>query len=433
MQTRLAAARVLQGVRDGGSLSREFPRWLAKCPPESHPTIQALSYGVLRHDERIDALLAILLRKPLKRKDRIVTDLLRVALFELLAAETPEHAVVDSTVSLIRQQRQWAAGLGNAVLRRFLRDRNVLLQQVMAQPAARYLLPDWLVGKLRKAWPDDFEQVAAAMARPAPMTLRIDRNRRSRADYLDALQAVGVTASAHPVAATAVVLDTPSDVTRLPGFDSGVVSVQDAAAQLAAGLLDPQPGERILDACAAPGGKTIHLLEATAGEASVTAIESDPQRVERLRENLARSRYQATVSIADAGNTASWWDGQLFDRILLDAPCSATGVIRRHPDIKRHRQPDDVKALVAQQRRLLEQLWPLLKPGGLLLYATCSVLPEENSKQAERFLADTPDCAEQAIAADWGRACDSGRQILPGEYGMDGFYYAVFTKCKLGV
>ncbi len=433
MQTRLAAARVLQGVREGGSLSRELPLWLAKCSPETHPTIQALSYGVLRHYERIDALLAVLLRKPLKRKDRIVTDLLQVALFELLDAETPDYAVVDSTVSLIRQQRPWAAGMGNAVLRRFLRDRDVLLQQVMAQPAARYLMPDWLVGKLRKAWPDDFEQVAAAMARPAPMTLRIDLNRCSRDDYLDALQVAGVTATAHPVATAAIVLDTPTDVTRLPGFDSGEVSVQDAAAQLAAGLLDPRPGQRILDACAAPGGKTVHLLEASAGEASVTAVESDPQRVERLRENLARSGYQATISIADAGNTAPWWDGQPFDRILLDSPCSATGVIRRHPDIKRHRQPDDVKALVVQQRRLLEQLWPLLKPGGLLLYATCSVLPEENSKQAERFLADTPDCAEQAIDADWGRACNVGRQVLPGEHGMDGFYYAMFTKGKHGV
>lgn len=424
MQTRLAAASVLRGVREGASLSRALPRVLAKCPPETHATVQALSYGVLRQYEQIEALLGLLLRKPLKRKDRIVTDLLQVALFELLDAETPDYAVVDSTVNLIRQQRSWAAGMGNAVLRRFQREREALLQQVMAQPAACYLLPDWLAGKLRKAWPDDFDVVAAAMSRPAAMTVRIDLNRCRREDYLHDLQAVGIGASLHPIAPAAIVLDSPADVTCLPGFESGVVSVQDAAAQLAAALLDPQPGQQILDACAAPGGKTVHLLEATAGKAAITAVESEPQRVGRLRDNLVRSGYEASVVTADAGAAASWSDGDSFDRILLDAPCSATGVIRRHPDIKRHRQPSDVKALVTEQRRLLEQLWPLLKPGGLLLYATCSVLPEENSKQVERFLAEVGGSVEQPIDANWGRACRAGRQILPGEHGMDGFYYA---------
>ena len=432
MQIRLAVASVLRGVREGGSLSRELPKVLAKTPAETHPTIQALTYGVLRQYERIDALLVRLLRKPLKRKDRIVVDLLQVALFELLDAETPDYAVVDGTVRLIRQQRSWAAGLANAVLRRFLRERETLLQQVMAQPVARHLLPDWLVGKLRKAWPDDFETVSAALASPAPMTLRVDLSRGSRENYLRRLEAAGIGATEHDVAASALVLDSPTDVTRLPGFTDGLVSVQDAAAQLAAGLLDPQPGQHVLDACAAPGGKTIHLLEATAGEARVTAVESDPVRTGRLHENLSRSGYEAEVIVADVADTAAWWNGEPFNRILLDAPCSATGVIRRHPDIKRHRQPEDVVSLTRQQQRLLEQLWPLLKPGGLLLYATCSILPEENSRQIKGFCKATPDCTEQKMDDSWGRATPAGRQILPGEQGMDGFYYALLQKLENG-
>ena len=430
MQPRLAAARVLQGVREGGSLSRELPKVLAKTPTETHATIQALTYGVLRRYERIDALLALLLRKPLKRKDRIVADLLRVALFELLDAETPDYAVVDSTVRLIRQQRGWAAGMGNAVLRRFLRERDDLLRQVMAQPSARWLLPDWLAGKLRKAWPEDFEAIATAMAQPSPLTLRVNLDRVSREDYLAQLAQAGLAATVHPLVPSAITLDTPTDVTRLPGFAAGLVSVQDAAAQLAAGLLDPRPGQRVLDACAAPGGKTVHLLEASGGEARVVAVESDARRVDRLRENLSRSGYDASIVVTDAGRPDAWWDGEPFDRILLDAPCSATGVIRRHPDIKRHRQPEDIDALVAQQRRLLDRLWPLLKPGGLLLYATCSVLPQENSRQVGRFVEARDDASEMSVAAEWGRSTGHGRQILPGEAGMDGFFYALLRKAS---
>lgn len=424
MQPRLAAARVLQRVREGESLSRALPALLEKTPQESHATIQALSYGVLRYCELIEAVLAILLNKPLKRRDRIVADLLRVALFELLDEASPDYAIVDNAVRLVRQQRTWAAGLGNAVLRRFLRERDALLEQAMAQPSARWLLPDWLAGKLRKAWPDQFEQVSAAMAQPPPLTLRVDLARVSRQNYLHQLQEAGISAAEHPVVASAVVLETACDITQLPGFTSGIVSVQDAAAQLAANLLEPKAGERILDACAAPGGKTIHILERVGGEAKVVAVESDPARVGRLRENLDRSGYSAQLVPSDAAMPAQWWDGNRFDRILLDAPCSATGVIRRHPDIKRHRRPEDVVDLARQQRRLLQALWPLLKPGGTLLYATCSVLPEENERQIGAFVVDQEDCTAVALDVSWGHATGNGNQILPGEHGMDGFFYA---------
>ncbi len=428
MQTRLAAARVLRSVGEGGSLSRDLPAVLTKIRPEAHATVRALAYGALRYYERIDALLALLLRKPLKRKDRIVADLLRVALFELLDAETPDYAVVDNTVRIVRQQRPWAGGMANAVLRRFLRERGSLLATVMQQPEARYLLPVWLIGKLQKAWPEEFERIAEAMAEPPPMTLRVDLSRTDRESYLKRLEQAGIGADPHPVVASAIVLHAPTDVTALPGFDEGLVSVQDAAAQLAAGLLDVVPGQRILDACAAPGGKTVHILESVAGDAAVTAVESDPARVERLRENIARSGYSAEIVVADAADTAAWWDGKPFDRILLDAPCSATGVIRRHPDIKRHRQPDDITALVEQQRRLLDALWPLLAAGGLMLYATCSVLPEENVRQIEAFLEARADAASVSIDVEGGVAMEVGKQLLPGDAGRDGFFYAGIRK-----
>ncbi len=428
MQTRLAAARVLQGVREGGSLSRELPAVLARMRPESHATIRALVYGVLRQFERVDALLGLLLRKPLKRKDRIVADLLRIALFELLDAATPDHAVVDNTVRIVRRQRPWAGGMANAVLRRFLREREPLLAAVMQQPQARHRLPGWLIDELRKAWPADFDRLARAMAEAAPMTLRVDLSRIERQAYLRQLEKAGVAAVAHPLVETAVLLRGTVDVTGLPGFGDGVVSVQDAAAQLAASLLDTGPGQRILDACAAPGGKTVHILETVGGDADVVAVESDPARVGRLRENLARSGYRASIVTADAADTAGWWDGEPFDRILLDAPCSATGVIRRHPDIKRHRRPEDVVALAGQQRRLLDALWPLLKPGGRLLYATCSVLPQENARQMAAFGRARTDLRFEPIELKVGRATTPGWQLLPAEQGMDGFFYALATK-----
>lgn len=428
MQSRLAAARVIQAVRRGASLNRALPDVLTKTDANAHATIQALSYGVLRRYELIEALLTALLKKPLKRKDEIVTDLLRVALFELLDSAKPDYAVVDSIVGLVKHERRWASGLANGVLRRFLRERESLVQTALEQPSARYLLPDWLLGKLRKAWPDYFEDLASALAEPAPMILRVDLSRVERQVYLQRLETLGIQATPSVNAPSGIVLQSACDIRQLPGFDDGVVSVQDAAAQLAGWLLDLKPGQRILDACAAPGGKTVHILEQTDGEAEVVAVEYETGRIARLEENLQRSGYAAKMLVADAGCPDGWWDGVLYDRILLDAPCSATGVIRRHPDIKRHRQPDDIPALVKQQARLLDSLWPLLKPGGLLLYATCSVLPEENAAQINDFLAAHDDCREVIIEADWGHAVAAGRQILPGEDAMDGFFYALLGK-----
>lgn len=428
MNARLAAAMVVQRVIEGESLARALPAVLEKQAQESRPTTQALSYGVLRYYERLQFLSGKLLNKPLKTKDGIITSLLQVGLFELLDGQTPEHAVVSETVKQVKKQRPWAAGLVNACLRRFIREREELLLASEANLSAQYCLPDWLLTRLQTAWPGDWQKIAVASSSPASMTLRVNRSRISREDYCQQLVDAGLHAEPHEQVATALVLEQAVDVGQLPGFKEGLVSVQDAAAQLSAPLLDLKSGQRVLDACAAPGGKTLHILDEVSGEIKLTAIEMDEQRVSRLKENLSRSGYQIDLKIADAGETESWWDGQAFDRILLDAPCSATGVIRRHPDIKLHRRPDDIAQLQTQQQRLLHKLWQTLKPSGLLLYVTCAILPEENSDQVELFLKEMDDARELVLDVKWGKSTLPGRQIPPGENKMDGFFYACLQK-----
>lgn len=428
MQPRLAAARILQKVLAGGSLSRELPQALLDCETESQATVQALVYGSLRYFERSEFILQKLLRKPLKKRDRIVSALLRVALFELMEGVTPDYAVVDGAVQSVAEERPWAKGLVNAVLRRFIRERSALLESASSDVVATAMLPEWLLERIQAVYPQRWQSISISLNQAAPMTLRINLDRISRQDYLQRLLEADIDARPVPGLESALELSRPADITTLPGFAAGWVAVQDAAAQQAATLLAAVPGQRILDACAAPGGKTVHLLERAAGNLRLTAVESDAGRIPRLQENLQRAGYKAEVKIADAAATDVWWDGWPFDRILLDAPCSATGVIRRHPDIKRHRRAEDIHALVAQQTRLLKALWQTLKPGGRLLYATCSILPEENSGQIEKFLDGHADARELPIEASWGLACRYGRQIFPGEQDMDGFYYASLIK-----
>jgi len=313
------------------------------------------------------------------------------------------------------------------VLRRYQREQAVLDAAAEAEPVARHAHPHWLLTRLQQDWPDDWQAVCAANNARAPMTLRVNTLRGSPADYQQRLTEAGLAATSQPHAPAALVLTEPTDVAALPGFAAGDVSVQDAAAQLAAPLLDVQAGQRVLDACAAPGGKTAHLLENNPS-AELVALDNDAARLDRVAETLARLQLAARLLHADAGQVVDWWDGKPFDRILLDAPCSASGVIRRHPDIKALRRAVDIDALAAQQARLLDALWPCLAPGGKLLYVTCSVLAAENGRQVKTFLARTPDAAALPLAADWGRPAGHGRQILPGEADMDGFFYALLVK-----
>jgi len=428
--TRAAAATIVDRVlRQGRSLEQLLPEIdEAGFSATDRSFVRALVFGTLRFQTRHDALLERLLSKPLKKKDKVLEALLSVGLYQLLESENPDYAVVSSTVDAAKElQRPHARGLINAVLRRFLRERNELLETLEASPSTRYAMPVWLLERLQADYPENWEEIAAASNRQAPMWLRVNQQRSTVKDYIGHLLAADI--EAQEGADGAIRLAEPVAVDRLPGFFDGDSSVQDAAAQYAAGLLSPQAGQRVLDACAAPGGKTGHIAELQPELDQLLAIDNSAQRLQRVEENLQRLQLNATVLTADALKPEEWWDGQLFDRILLDAPCSASGVIRRHPDIKHLRRPGDIATLGKLQGDILDALWPLLKPGGFLLYATCSIFRAENQDVVSAFLerqpaaalADMPITPENAIATE-----GPGIQLLPGVKGdTDGFYYAL--------
>ncbi len=430
MDARVAAAKVLDEViRQGRSLTRALPPWQDKVADRDRALLQKICFGVARWFGRLDAIAGQLLRKPFKTKDTDVRCLILVGLYQMLYLRVPDHAAVSATVSATKAlKKPWARGLVNAVLRGVQRMGEAEFAKLDTDPLVKYAHPDWLLGTLRGAYPDDWQAVLDANNQHPPMFLRVNCQRQRRSEYLTQLEAVACQASELPYSDTGVVLATAADVDTLPGFAEGQFSVQDAAAQLAAGLLNAQPGERILDACAAPGGKTAHVLERQPQLAEMIALDQDATRLERVKQNLERLRLSATLVCADASQPDQWWDGRLFDRIMLDAPCSATGVIRRHPDIKLLRRASDIAPLVTLQGKILHALWPLLKPGGMLLYVTCSVLPQENVCQLQRFCAEQADAEHLPIDAEWGLVQAFGRQILPGQAGMDGFYYAVLRK-----
>ena len=433
----LAASAVRSVLQNGRSLSQSLPPVLAQAAASDRPLVQELAYGVLRWRFRLDALLDQLLTRPLKAKDQDLGCLLRVGLYQLAHTEIAEHAAVHETVDAVRATgKAWAVPMANAVLRGYLRRRDALSAIIDQQPAARFAHPAWFLDAARTDWPDDWEQILTANNARPPMVLRVNTQRTTLGDYRQALIAEGLTPTRLNHADTALWLPEPVPVDRLPGFMEGAVSVQDAAAQLAAPLPNAVPGMRVLDACAAPGGKTAHILERTPGLAEVVALDVDAARAERIVENLRRLNLRAQVVVGDAVRPDDWWDGQAFERILLDAPCSATGVIRRHPDIKSLRRARDIDALAFTQAQLLGALWPLLAPGGMLLYATCSVLRRENEQQIDAFLQRHADAGQHDLQGTWGRPVRQGRQLLPGDgdasvdssASMDGFYYAGLIK-----
>ncbi len=426
---RAIAVTILTRVaHDGQSLSSLIPHALEPLPPERRPLAQELCYGTLRWWPRLEWLLARLLDKPLKAKEADVHALLLLGLYQLSYMDIPPHAAVSETVAVTALlKKEWARGLVNAVLRRFQRERDELEQALAADEAASNAHPAWLLSELQQSWPKQWQAIVAANNARPPMTLRVNRARQSRDDYLTMLTEVAVDAHPSAHAPDALTLERPVTVDQLPGFADGLVSVQDAAAQLAAPLLDAKSGMRVLDACAAPGGKTGHLLE-LCPDLDLYALDIEERRLERVAENLARLGVSAKLLAADAAEPAAWWDGQPFDRILLDAPCSASGVIRRHPDIKLLRRVEDIDQLVQLQGSILDALWPLLRPGGILVYATCSVLPRENGEQLANFLARQEDAVNLPLDQTWGQSTAIGRQILPGQDGMDGFYYACIGK-----
>ena len=431
MNIRLVAAKVVSRVlQDGQSLTAALDQaFLDIESAKDRAFIQALCYGVCRQFHRLDFILSQILDKPLKDTD--VKALALVGLYQLNFMRVKPHAAVSETV-LAARKKPWAKSLINAVLRTYLREQEGLEHKADTCQAAALSHPDWLIKQIEQDWPEQALTILQENNLQPPMVLRVNLAKTSREHYLHLLTEQDISAEAVSFCSSAIRLDKPVPVELLPGFADGLVSVQDTAAQLAAGLLNVQPGQRVLDVCAAPGGKTAHLLENQAQLKELVAVDIDASRMQRVSETMQRLGLQATRVVGDAANPDDWWDGKLFDRILLDAPCSALGVIRRHPDIKLLRRAEDIGQLQALQKSILQAVWPLLAPGGLLLYATCSILKQENEQQIQAFLAEYGDAFELPIHADWGTVGVCGRQIVTGESAMDGFYYALLGKvvCK---
>lgn len=430
MNPRLAAGRALAAVLAGkASLGSSLPAQLDRVASRDRGLAQDLAFGTARWQPRLALLAAKLLEKPLKASDRDVEALLLVGLYQLLHTRIPAHAAISETVSAASAlKKPWAKGLLNAVLRKAQREGAGLLEAMAQDPVVRTAHPRWLQKRLKAAWPEHWEAICQANNQHPPLILRVNARATGRDAYLRQLAEAGIAAQPCAFSADGIRLQEACDVTGLPGFAEGLVSVQDEAAQLAAEIIELAAGQTVLDACCAPGGKTCHLLEREPALAGVLALDLEEKRLQRVRENLQRLGLQARLVAADGRATKVWWDGRAFQRILLDAPCSATGVIRRHPDIKLTRQADDIAALARLQGELLDALWPTLEAGGILLYATCSVLPEENSDTIGRFLQRTPDARELPIEGPFGLPQPHGRQLLPQVDGHDGFYYAKLQK-----
>lgn len=427
---RLAALRMLANVLDSGRNLGESEHDDSSMDARDRAFARHLAYGVLRWLGALEWLSGQLLNKPLKRKDRDIDRMILIGIYQLWKSGSAPHAAIhESAESARKLNKSWAVSLINAVLRRFQREQAKLLSDLDARDE-RLAHPQWLLNALKADWPEDWEQIANANNHPGALWLRLNR-RFEAAETLDGLVEAGFEITLHPIVPGAVKVTPAAAVDRLPGFAEGRFSVQDPAAQLAAGLLALEPGQRVLDACAAPGGKTGHILESET-DIELTAVELSRQRLEKVEENLRRVEPgqpgRARLIVADAADTGAWWNGNPFDRILLDAPCSATGVIRRHPEIKWLRTPEQIVTAVDMQARLLRQLWPVLTVGGILLYATCSVLKAENSGQIQRFLEDHADAELLVLPEAWGRDQSHGRQILPGEQEFDGFFYARLRK-----
>lgn len=429
MNLRGCAAQVLSRVlSDGASLTAALDAILPKLKESKDKAfVQALCYGVIRHYFELDFLLQRLLSKPLKQKDGDIKALLLVGIYQLQHMRVKSHAAVSETVAATKH-KPWARSLVNAVLRQYLRDAEALQQACTADKQAHFNHPEWIIKLIEQCWPDQAEQILAANDKQPPMSLRVNLLQGGRDEYLDQLTEQGIAAQALAFCDTALILDQPLGVEQLPDFEQGRVSVQDVAAQLAAKLLDVQPGQRVLDLCAAPGGKTAAILERQPALHSLLAVDVDEQRLSRVSDNLQRLKLHADTLVADASQAQSWSDGKQFERILLDAPCSGFGVIRRHPDIKLLRRESDIAALQSLQAQILHTAWQMLTPGGILLYATCSILKQENEQQIAHFLDTHADAIEMTIDAEWGTARPHGRQILTGSLQMDGFYYAKLGK-----
>ena len=423
----MAVKTLLLVLRDGRSLDAAIESVLLDAPhcnARDLPLYQELTRGVCRWFLALRTILNPYLRKPFKAKDLDLEIILIMGLYQILMMRIDNHASVNESVKLVQwSKKDWARGVVNAVLRQMIRD------DVSVTPALQMTsYPGWIQEKIAHDWPMNYSDIAKAGNDRAPFTLRVDLQRNSSREIIEILAKQGIEAVQHTVIETAITLKQSCDITKIEAFNTGLVSVQDAAAQIAAELMNCESGMRVLDACSAPGGKTAHLLQSS-GDLDVVALDHDALRLKRVEQNLSRIGRKAKIICGDAANPADWHDGKEFDRILADVPCSGSGVIRRHPDIKLLRRASDISQLVARQKTILNSLWSLLKPGGLLVYSTCSIFKEENEQQIECFVKKHNNCTEKILkTVQWGSKCSFGRQVLPGDYDMDGFFYACLQK-----
>ncbi|SEG84422.1 16S rRNA (cytosine(967)-C(5))-methyltransferase RsmB [Marinobacterium lutimaris] len=431
MNIRVRAATLIASLlQQRGSLKSLLPEALDGCEPRDRPLLRQLCYGTLRDLYRLDSIAGKLLKRPFREQDQDLRALLLIGLYQLRSLRIPAHAAVSETVDGAELlSKEWAGKLINAVLRRYQREQDKIESGLANDEAFRWNHPDWLIEKLKHNWPDHWQAILAANDNQAPLTLRVNKRLLTREEALQQLSDAGIAATPGEFSAEAITLAEARDTSEIPGFAEGRFSVQDEAAQLANLLLNAEKGDRVLDACAAPGGKLCHLLEANPSLGEVVAVEMEPVRVERTRDNLERLKlsHECVLHLGDA-SAGDWWDGKPFDRILVDAPCSGTGVIRRNPDIKLLRRNEEILALANLQLSILSNLWRMLKPGGRLVYATCSVFPQENERIMQRFVKLHADAQAEPVPLACGIERPFGRQLFPVDGGHDGFFYAILTK-----
>lgn len=426
----LAALAIAPLLEDKGSLKQSLADSLQQCDEKDRSLLRQICFGTARNFPKLQLIAGVLLERPIRKSDTHIYALLLVGLYQLLEMRIPAHASISETVEAAHQlDAQRVTGLLNAVFRRFDREKDHIIETLYDEPVFLFNHPNWFIEKLKHNWPHFWQEILAQNNLQAPMTIRVNQRHVSRETYLASLAELDIAATATPFSMHGIRLALPVDVSNLPGFEDGHVSVQDEAAQLSTYLLEVKEGDHILDACAAPGGKLCHLLE-SCENITVDALEISTKRADRIKENLERLRLNATLIIADA-STDEWWDSAQYDKILVDAPCSATGVIRRNPDIKILRKAEEIIAISNLQLRILSNLWKMLKPGGTLVYATCSIFPQENERLIERFLKEHNEAIHTPIIASWGVERPFGRQLFPQPNGHDGFFYATLNKADI--
>lgn len=424
---RAAAAKTIAAVINGSSLKQQLPKLEERIHEQDRSLYRQLCYGVLRQYPELSAIAKQLIKKTFKAKDNDIYGLLLAGIYQLKETRIPDHAALNSTVSATKGlNKVWAKNVVNGILRNYQRNSEALLEKL--SPAQQAAHPQWLYERIHQHWPDQAANIIEGNNQQAPLCLRVNQHQYTVSEYLQTLKESNIEAVSCQYSQHGIRLEHALAVIHLPQFAQGAASVQDEAAQLSAELLNCQDGERVLDACCAPGGKSCHLLESA--DIELTAVDIDESRLPRVEENLDRLKLSAKVICADVGDIKTWWDGNHYDKILLDAPCSATGVIRRNPDIKLHRTAKDIEQLSQLQLKLLRELWTTLKPGGQLLYATCSVLPEENEQVVAAFCEQQSDVKHCPINAEWGIERPFGRQLFPQKNGHDGFFYALLEKHK---